>query len=147
MFVIPLSLAICFALFIVGSSFRAAVSHSRHATRFFAKAKGPAPSSKEEKPAEDKNKLTFGKIVQLVGMGAGAPMLGEFKEVDERGRLIFELEANNYGKELDAKYFKEGYVEKADDLKPPGFFQNLFSGGRLQSEWEEKIKNSQGKKK
>jgi hypothetical protein len=29
-------------------------------------------------------------------MGAGAPMLGEYKETDENGRMIFELEANNY---------------------------------------------------
>ena len=28
-------------------------------------------------------------------MGAGAPMLGEYKETDETGRMIFELEANN----------------------------------------------------
>ena len=70
-------------------------------------------------------------------------MLGEFKDIDERGRLILELEANNFGTELDAKYFKEGYVEKDDGaLKPPGFFQNLASGGKLQGEWEEKIKNS-----
>ena len=54
----------------------------------------------EQPPKDDKNKLSFAKLVQLIGMGAGAPMLGEFKGVDERGALQFELEANNYGKEL-----------------------------------------------
>ena len=41
---------------------------------------------------------------------------------------------------MKAKYFNEGYVEEEDGLKPPGFWQNLLSGGKLQSEWEEKIK-------
>ncbi len=90
---------------------------------------------------DQKFKLSFGKLVQLIGMGAGAPMLGEFKGVDERGALQFELEANNYGKELESVNFLDGQVDKFGDLKPPGFFANLASGGKLQSEWDEKIKD------
>ena len=90
-------------------------------------------------------KLTFGKLVQLITMGAGAPMLGEFKEIDENGKMIFELEANNLvdseGNSIQtkAKYFRDGYVEEKSDMSPPGFWGNLLSGGRLQGEWEAKI--------
>ena len=105
-------------------------------------------------PKEDKKpQMTFGKLVQLISMGAGAPMLGEFKEIDADGKMIFELEANNLvdseGNSIQtkAKYFRDGYVEVKDDLSPPGFWGNLVSGGRLQGEWEAKIRaNMDGKK-
>lgn len=101
----------------------------------------------------EKPKMTFSKLVQLITMGAGAPMLGEFKEIDEQGRMIFELEANNLvdseGNSIQtkAKYFRDGYVEEKNDLSPPGFWGNLVSGGRLQGEWEEKIKASKDVRK
>ena len=105
-------------------------------------------------PKDDKKpQMTFGTLVQLISMGAGAPMLGEFKEIDENGKMIFELEANNLvdseGNSIQtkAKYFRDGYVEVKDDLSPPGFWGNLVSGGRLQGEWEAKIRaNMDGKK-
>jgi hypothetical protein len=59
-------------------------------------------------------------------------------EVDENGKMIFELEANNFGGETKAKYFTDGYVEEKNEDSPPGFWQNLASGGRLQTEWEER---------
>ena len=81
-------------------------------------------------------------------MGAGAPSLGKFKEMDSNGKMLFELEANNAydekGNSLQTKqrYFERGYVEDktSTEPKPPGFFENLLSGGRLQTEWEEKLK-------
>jgi hypothetical protein len=94
---------------------------------------------------DGKPKLTFGKLVQLITMGAGAPMLGEVKEIDKDGKMIFELEANNLvdseGNSIQtkAKYFRDGYVEEKSDMSPPGFWGNLVSGGRLQGEWEAKI--------
>lgn len=97
---------------------------------------------------EKKNKFSFGGLFQLVMMGAGAPMLGEYKETDENGRMLFELEANNYadseGNSLQTKapFFEKGYEGDRFDEKPPGFWANLLSGGRLQAEWEDKIKRS-----
>lgn len=90
--------------------------------------------------------MTLGKLAQLMAMGAGAPMLGEFKEMDENGKMIFELEANNLvdseGNSIQtkAKYFTDGYVEERNDMSPPGFWDNLMSGGKLQGEWEAKIR-------
>jgi hypothetical protein len=34
-------------------------------------------------------------------------------------------------------------VESRDDIDPPGFWQNLISGGKLQTEWEEQMKQKQ----
>ena len=106
------------------------------------------PSKEAEKP-----KMTLGKLVQLMAMGAGAPMLGEFKEMDENGKMMFELEANNLvdseGNSIQtkAKYFRDGYVEERSDLSPPGFWGNLLSGGKLQGEWEEKIRANKDTRK
>jgi len=97
-----------------------------------------------------KGKFRISNLVQLITMGAGAPMLGEYKETDENGRMIFELEANNYvdsdGRiiQTKAKYFTDGYVEDDFEVKPPGFFANLLSGGKLQAQWDEQFR-SKGK--
>lgn len=72
-------------------------------------------------------------------------MLGEFKEMDENGKMMFELEANNLvdseGNSLQtkAKYFRDGYVEEKSEMSPPGFWSNLLSGGKLQGIWEAKV--------
>ena len=42
----------------------------------------------QEKP--DKSKMTFGALVQLITMGAGAPSLGEYKRTDENGKMVSE---------------------------------------------------------
>ena len=96
--------------------------------------------SEQPDAAETKKKLTLGGVFQLMAMGAGAPMLGEYKETDENGKMMFELEANNYNKELKSKNFNDGWVEDSADAinKPPGFFANLLSGGKLQEEWDAK---------
>ena len=84
-------------------------------------------------------------LAQLVTMGAGAPSLGEFKEIDESGKAIFELEANNFLKETDGKFFEQGYVEGSeDDIQAPGFFENLLSGGKAMRDWE--VKRTEGGK-
>lgn len=91
-------------------------------------------------------KFTFGALVQLVTMGAGAPSLGEFDRMDENGKMFFKLEANNFAdnegnsKQTKAKYFLDGYVEDDGDDKPPGFFENLISGGQKQTDWETRMK-------
>lgn len=112
-------------------------------------AKAPSPPVPEPVPAAKKGGFNVAGLVQLITMGAGAPMLGEFEKFDDQGRAIFKLEANNFvdGKgeviQTRAKFFNDGWTdssENGDALsdKPPGFWQNLASGGRLQSEWDEK---------
>ena len=107
-------------------------------------------SSPEAKKSVDNAKMIpkigFGEMIQLITMGAGAPSLGEYKRTDENGKMFFELDANNFadaeGNSLQTKqkYFIDGYVEDENSDKPPGFWSNLLSGGKLQSEWEKKIK-------
>ena len=105
------------------------------------RAKEKATNREEKTGAQGPpSKLTLGAVIQLITMGAGAPSLGEYKETDENGRMIFELEANNFLGELKGKNFQDGWVETSDDAieRPPGFFQNLLSGGKLMEEWDKK---------
>ena len=102
------------------------------------KAPEPTPKKEEAKPKPPN-------LLQLIALGAGAPLLGEFEKFDENGRAIFKLEANNLvdskGESIQAraKFFNDGWTEDSDEsIKPPGFLENLLSGGRLQSEWDEK---------
>lgn len=101
----------------------------------------------EQEPEKKKPKMSLGALVQLMTMGAGAPSLGEFDRMDpETGKMFFKLEANNFADsegnsmQTKAKYFTDGYVEEDAELSPPNFFANLMSGGKLQAEWEQKIK-------
>ena len=105
-----------------------------------------AENKPQEPSSPSKRGFSLGALVQLVTMGAGAPSLGEYRGTDETGRMIFELEANNMidsdGNMLQtsAKYFEDGYVPGGSgdfENKPPGFWQNLASGGRLQQEWDQ----------
>lgn len=108
-------------------------------------------SSKIQQPdpgvQEEKEKKSFlSGMLQLVAMGAGAPMLGDFEKFDDQGRAIFKLEANNLVDskgdiiQTRAKYFNDGWTpdSEKDAIQPPGFFANLMSGGRLQEEWDAK---------
>lgn len=118
-------------------------SFSRPIVRLAATPKKDSPVATSN-GAKDPNKFTIGGLIQLVMMGAGAPSLGEYKRTDETGRMIFELEANNLtdkdgtSKQTKAKYFIDGYVEDSATEKAPGFWQNLASGGKLQTEWDER---------
>jgi hypothetical protein len=109
------------------------------------------PPQPEDAKGEKKGGLTIGGLVQLVLMGAGAPGLGEYKGTDPTtGKMMFELEANNFinakGEDLQTKgkFFKDGWVEGSTDAldKPPGFFANLLSGGKLQEEWDARNRKS-----
>ena len=46
--------------------------------------------------------------------------------------------------ELKAKFFESGWSEGSSDaIQPPGFFENLMSGGKKMAAWdEENRKNS-----
>lgn len=85
--------------------------------------------------------MSIGALIQLITMGAGAPSLGEYKGTDENGKMFFELDANKFnGGVPSGKYVDSGYVDEAGELKAPGFWANLISGGKLQGEYEEKLK-------
>ncbi len=96
---------------------------------------------------ELKRQFKFADLITLIQMGAGAPSLGEYERTDENGKMFFKLEANNAYDEngnsiqTKGKYFLDGYVDDEID-KPPGFFENLLTGGKKQSEWESRINES-----
>ena len=99
---------------------------------------------KKAKPVE--KKLSLDGLMQVMAMGAGAPMLGDLKKVNlnkpeaEGGAALqFELEANNFNLDDRGSYFNDGWV--AEDDGAPGFFENLMSGGKLQREWDQKRKS------
>ena len=98
--------------------------------------------------SDNKKGFTLGNLFQLVAMGAGAPVLGEYKETDENGKMLFELEANNFsdkdGNSLQSKapFFENGYEGDRFEESPPNFWKNLLSGGRLQAEWENRAKKN-----
>lgn len=110
---------------------------------------------KDEPTDAEKRKPSFmSGLVQLMTMGAGAPSLGEYKYTDERGTAFFELEGNNLidsegnSVQMKAKFFENGWTEDSKDAlgagkdKPPGFFENLFSGGTKQTEWDMRNRKS-----
>ena len=81
-------------------------------------------------------------MVQVMSMGAGAPMLGDLKktnfkkpEAEGGAALQFELEANNFDLDQRGTYFDDGYVEESSG--GPTFFENLLSGGKLQREFDD----------
>merc|ERR1719203_281797 len=95
-------------------------------------------------PKEEKNKkgIDLSGLMQVVSMGAGAPMLGDLKKVNldkpetEGGAALqFELEANNFDLDSRGKFFDSGNTN-AEEYDGPGFFENLLSGGKLQFELE-----------
>jgi len=107
------------------------------------KKKSPPPEPVSE-PVPEKKKGISG-LLQLIAFGAGAPLLGEFEKFDEKGTALFKLEANNLvdskGEIIQtrAKFFNEGWTEASEQaIKPPGFLENLLSGGRLMEEWDSK---------
>ena len=102
---------------------------------------GAAGGSGEGADSEKKNPgLDLAGLVQLVGMGAGAPMLGDLKKVNfgkseaEGGAALqFELEANNFedekGNIKSGAYRDEGWVDE-DAPDPMAFLGKLFGGGK-----------------
>ena len=55
--------------------------------------------------------------------------------------LVSYLLSQGESLQTKAKYFNEGYISNENgEGPPPGFWNNLLSGGRLQAEWEETLK-------
>ena len=113
---------------------------------YFSSARSKLPMAMKAEDANngagDKKKFSVSQLIQLVTMGAGAPSLGEYKSTDENGRMFFELDANKFnGGVPSGKYVDSGYVDEKDDKdQPPGFWKNLISGGKLQTEYENRLK-------
>jgi hypothetical protein len=106
-----------------------------------------APAGDEPEKKKDEKKISLDGLMQVMAMGAGAPMLGDLKktnfdkpEAEGGAALQFELEANNFDLDARGTYFEDGYVEEAGD-SGPGFFENLMSGGKLQREYDERKKS------
>ena len=104
----------------------------------------PSAKQQSQSDAEPKKEgIDLSGLLQVVSMGAGAPMLGDLKrtnfekpEAEAGAALQFELEANNFDLDARGTFFDDGYV--ADDEVKVDFFQNLLSGGRLQREADRK---------
>merc|ERR1719247_3082886 len=103
-----------------------------------------APADDEQDEEKEKPKISLSGLMQVITMGAGAPMLGDLKktnfdkpEAEGGAALQFELEANNFDLDARGKYFDDGYVDDGEDTGP-GFFENLISGGKLQREYDKK---------
>ena len=106
--------------------------------------KEPEP---EGEPEKEKPKITLDGLLQVMSMGAGAPMLGDLKktnfkkpEAEAGAALQFELEANNFDLNSRGKYFDSGNSDESA-YDGPGFFENLMSGGKLQRKYDEKMRN------
>ena len=104
------------------------------------------------KPKEEK-KLTLDGLMQVMAMGAGAPMLGDLKktnfekpESEGGAALQFELEANNFDLNTRGTYFDNGSTGTSTTYDNPGFFENLMSGGKLQREYDERMRKKRGEK-
>jgi len=135
-----------FSVFVVGYSYFLPGARTRQNIHYAIKKTIPTDSIDAEPSSEPKRQFKFSDLMTLIQMGAGAPSLGEYERTDENGKMFFKLEANNAYDEngnsiqTKAKYFVDGYVDDEID-KPPGFFENLLSGGKKQGEWESRIKS------
>jgi hypothetical protein len=76
-----------------------------------------ASASTEKKEKE----IGVSGILQLITAGMGAPFLGDFQGVDEDGKLMFSLEANNLvdekgnSKQTQMPHFENGWVDPDDE--------------------------------
>lgn len=70
--------------------------------------------------ASSEKKISAGGLIQLITAGMGAPFLGDYQGVDEDGKMMFTLEANNLvdekgnSKQTQMPYFESGWVDPDD---------------------------------
>merc|ERR1712046_294838 len=102
---------------------------------------------KDEEPEKKKKGIDLSGLMQVMSMGAGAPMLGDLKktnfdkpESEGGAALQFELEANNFDLDSRGSFFDSGNVNDGDYEEQPGFFENLLSGGKLQRAYDDKMR-------
>ena len=108
---------------------------------------------KEDGEAKDEKKLTLDGLMQVMAMGAGAPMLGDLKktnfdkpEAEGGAALQFELEANNFDLDARGEYFDNGSTGTSTTYDNPSFFDNLMSGGKLQRQYDDRMREKRSEK-
>ena len=117
-------------------------------TRCAARCATPAMKAGDKDAKDDnKPKITLDGLLQVMSMGAGAPMLGDLKktnfdkpESEGGAALQFELEANNFDLNSRGSFFDSGWTGDEAGEEGPGFFENLMSGGKLQREYDERMR-------
>ena len=113
----------------------------------------PKEEETEDGEAKDEKKLTLDGLMQVMAMGAGAPMLGDLKktnfdkpESEGGAALQFELEANNFDLDARGEYFDNGSTGTSTTYDNPSFFDNLMSGGKLQREYDDRMRQRRSEK-
>ncbi|KAL3757685.1 hypothetical protein ACHAWU_004470 [Discostella pseudostelligera] len=82
----------------------------------------PKPDNEEGADKPEK-KIGAAGLLQLITAGMGAPFLGDYQGVDEDGKMMFSLEANNLvdefgnSKQTQMPYFENGWVEEKDETQ------------------------------
>ena len=119
------SVPLCSHAFVTGSSPRRAVSTELHfGIPGFLTPKGEDDdeTSKDLTVKQDKE-IGLSGVVQLITAGMGAPFLGDFQGVDDDGKFMFSLEANNLvdengeSKQTKMPYFESGWVDPEDEAR------------------------------
>lgn len=96
-----------------------------------------SPADVEEVEAEKPEaKITAAGLLQLITAGMGAPFLGDYQGVNDEGKMMFSLEANNLvdedgnSKQTSMPYFENGWVEETDESEAKS------SGGGFKFPWQ-----------
>mmetsp|Transcript_7427 Transcript_7427/g.13085 ORF Transcript_7427/g.13085 Transcript_7427/m.13085 type:complete len:142 (+) Transcript_7427:164-589(+) len=94
-------------------------------------------SEKADEPeGEPDKKISSGGLMQLITAGMGAPFLGDYQGVDDDGKMMFSLEANNLvdengnSKQTQMPYFENGWVEEETESS------ESKSGGGFKFPWQ-----------
>ena len=113
----------------------------------------PKEDPNEDGEPKEEKKLTLDGLMQVMAMGAGAPMLGDLKktnfekpEAEGGAALQFELEANNFDLDARGEYFDNGSTGTSTTYDNPSFFDNLMSGGKLQRKYDDAMAKKRGEK-
>eukprot|EP00571_Detonula_confervacea_P016016 CAMPEP_0172307996 /NCGR_PEP_ID=MMETSP1058-20130122/8729_1 /TAXON_ID=83371 /ORGANISM="Detonula confervacea, Strain CCMP 353" /LENGTH=141 /DNA_ID=CAMNT_0013020319 /DNA_START=98 /DNA_END=523 /DNA_ORIENTATION=- len=96
-----------------------------------------SPADDGEADAEKPEmKISAGGLMQMITAGMGAPFLGDYQGVNDEGKMMFSLEANNLvdeegnSKQTAMPYFENGWVEEKDESEPKS------SGGGFKFPWQ-----------
>jgi len=98
----------------------------------------PADDESESDTEKPEAKISAGGLMQLITAGMGAPFLGDYQGVNDEGKMMFSLEANNLvdedgnSKQTSMPYFENGWVEETDETEPIA----KSSGGGFKMPWQ-----------
>lgn len=97
-----------------------------------------SPKEEEEPAAEEEpeKKISAGGLLQMITAGMGAPFLGDYQGVDDDGKFMFSLEANNLVdadgnvKQTSMPYFENGWVDEEEEA------EKKAGGGGFKLPWQ-----------